>query len=180
MSSTVGGRRSVGNCSHAGAWEPAVKNTTRLVLLCVVLLSMLTDADAGIYRWVDANGRVQFSDQPPPTVEAESVELSPINTYEGVSVEELEESQAMRSQEPNPGKSRKVVMYSAPWCGVCKQAKRFFKAEGIRYRDLDIEQSGAARREWERMNATGVPVILVGNKRMNGFSEARFMELYRN
>lgn len=152
----------------------------RLLLLFGLLSSVLTDASAGIYRWVDAEGRVQFSDRPPPKAAAEEVELSHINTYRGVSIEVLEEWQGMRSRPPQRRKSKKVVMYSAPWCGVCTQARRFFRAEGIPFRELDVDKSRTAKREWERMNANGVPVILVGNRRMNGFSEARFMELYRD
>ncbi len=100
-----------------------------------------------------------------------------INTYEGVSVVDTRET---ASDEDNGVKAKKVVMYSAPWCGVCKRARLFFKSRGIHFRELDIERSTMARRELERMNARGVPVILVGGKRMNGFSEQRFMELYEN
>jgi glutaredoxin len=69
-------------------------------------------------------------------------------------------------------------MYSADWCGVCTRARRFFKAEGIPFSEMDVDKNAGARREWKRMNATGVPLIVVGDKRMNGFSEQRFMELY--
>lgn len=69
-------------------------------------------------------------------------------------------------------------MYSAPWCAQCKRAKQFFKSKGIPFRELDIERNAMARRELERMNARGVPVILVGGKRLTGFSERRFMALY--
>ena len=71
-------------------------------------------------------------------------------------------------------------MYSAAWCGVCARARHFFQAKRIPFRELDIEKSQTARREWKDMNAKGVPVILVGDKRMNGFSEKRFMNLYRD
>jgi glutaredoxin len=85
----------------------------------------------------------------------------------------------MTSGRSQSGKAKKVVIYSAPWCGVCKRAKRFFRVQGIPFRELDVEKNRMARREMERMNARGLPVILVGGKRMNGFSEKRFMELYR-
>ena len=131
---------------------------------------------AGIYKWVDDQGRVQFSDRPPVEVPAEEVALPRINTYQGITVEEDAE---MRSGSGHAGRPKKVVMYSAAWCGVCKRAREFFQARGIPFREMDVEQNTLARRELERMNARGVPVILVGGKRMNGFSSERFMTLYR-
>jgi len=150
------------------------------LLLGVLLLSVTAGTRAGIYKWIDADGRVQFSDRPPAEAGAEQVELSPINTYKGVSIESYEEPEDPGSKGRKPGKSKKVVMYSASWCGVCTRARRFFKAEGIPFRELDVEKSQSAKREWERMNARGVPVILVGDQRMTGFSEAGFMQLYQN
>lgn len=144
-------------------------------LLVFLLLAGPADSRAEIYKWVDADGQVQFSDHPPPLGGAEELQLSRINTYQGVSVEEL---QGMRSKQVPGGKAKKVIMYSAPWCGVCTRAKRFFQARGIPFRELDVEKNQMARRDLERMNARGVPVILVGGKRMNGFSEKRFMDLY--
>lgn len=84
----------------------------------------------------------------------------------------------MRGKWPHGGKAKKVVMYSAPWCEACKQAKRFFQARGIPFRELNVEKNRMARLEMERLNARGVPMILVGSGRMNGFSAKRFLELY--
>ena len=50
-----------------------------------------------------------------------------------------------------------VVMYATDWCGYCKKARQRYK----------------------KMDATGVSVILVGDRRMNGFSEQRFDSLYK-
>lgn len=147
-----------------------------LLLVCVLLLGGPAISYAEIYKWTDADGQFQFSDRPPPQGGAEQVELPEINTYQGVSVEEYQD---MRSSRMPGTKTKQVVMYSADWCGVCKRAKRFFQAEGIPFRELDVDKSRRARREFDRLNAKGVPVILVGGKRMNGFSEKRFMELYR-
>jgi glutaredoxin len=155
------------------------KSATRFLVLCALLVGTTTGSQAGIYKWVDADGRVQFSDRPPTDGGAEQVQLPEINTYEAISVEALD-SVGTRPKKPRRGGSKMVVMYSASWCGICTRARRFFEAEGIPFRDLDVEKNQSARREWKRMNARGVPVILVGGKRMSGFSEKRFMNLYRN
>src|SRR5579859_2806915 len=45
------------------------------VLLCAVLLTWSTLASAVVYKWVDAQGKVQYGDRPPDGVHAEGVEL---------------------------------------------------------------------------------------------------------
>jgi glutaredoxin len=157
-----------------------VKSRKSRCLLSALFAGVMMGASgvqAGIYKWTDENGRVHFSDRPPVAGGAESVLLRETNTYEGVGAGDTRET---TPDEHNAVKAKKVVMYSAPWCGVCKRARQFFKARGIPFREMDVERSTMARRELERMNARGVPVILVGGKRMSGFSEQRFMELYEN
>src|SRR5271167_4237914 len=44
------------------------------VLLCAVLLAWSGLASAVVYKWVDAQGKVQYGDRPPDGVHAEIVE----------------------------------------------------------------------------------------------------------
>lgn len=37
-----------------------------------------------------------------------------------------------------------LVMYSTTWCGYCVRLKRFLDAEGIAYREVNIEHDEAA------------------------------------
>ena len=69
-------------------------------------------------------------------------------------------------------------MYSTTWCGVCKKAKRYFKSKKIPFTEYDIEKSEQAAREFKKLRGRGVPVILVGDSRMNGFSVKNFDRLY--
>lgn len=69
-------------------------------------------------------------------------------------------------------------MYSTTWCGVCKKAKRYFNQNGISYTEYDVEKSAKGKSDFKAMNGTGVPIILIGDARMYGFSPARFERLY--
>jgi len=53
-----------------------MKNALNSILAILFLCCVIT-ASAEVYRWVDGNGRVQFSDQPPPDVNAQKVETRP-------------------------------------------------------------------------------------------------------
>ena len=140
-------------------------------LLILALLPWLGMAGAGgLYKWVDEHGRVHFSDTPPAGGEARQVELGKINTFATPS-EILDAPKSVTA-----GKGR-VVMYSTTWCGICKKAKAFFRRQGIPFSEYDVEKSQRGKREFKQLGGRGVPVILVGDKRINGFSEERVRAL---
>lgn len=122
---------------------------------------------ADIYRWTDENGEVHYSDRPARDRVSESVEVD-VNTYASVSYA----TSILRG-------GQKVILYSASWCSACKKAKRYFEANDIQYKEYDVEKSQKGRTDYRRLNAKGVPVILIGKKRMNGFSERGFERLYK-
>lgn len=64
-------------------------------------------------------------------------------------------------------------MLSTTWCGVCKQARAWLSQKGIPFDEYDVERSETGKAEYRRLGGKGVPIILVGNQRMNGFSADR-------
>jgi len=139
----------------------------KLILLISTLLFSM-GASAEILKWTDSDGKVYFGDRPPAGAKTSIVEVK-INTYESPNVEAMQDVL-------NP--KDKVVMYSAEWCGVCKKAKKYFKANNIPYKDYDIDKSSKGKKDFKKLGAKGVPVILVGKKRLNGFSAGSFESIY--
>jgi len=135
-----------------------------ITLICLLIALPL---QAEIYKWTDANGQTHFSDSKPAQLDIEPLELQ-INTYQSVSYERS----SLKTD------SHKVVMYSTDWCGYCKKARRYFRQQSIAFTEYDIEKDTRARARYKKLGATGVPVILVGNKRMNGFSVSGFKKIY--
>ncbi len=72
----------------------------------------------------------------------------------------------------------KVVLYSAGWCGICKRARAYLRSHGIPFDEHDVETSAKGREDFVGLGGRGVPIILVGRRRMNGFSPDRFDQLY--
>ena len=130
-------------------------------------------ASAEIYKWLDDQGRVQFGDRPPPEKKLQPVEIR-VNTY---SAPEIAYTPAERGKKSNG--TPKVVMYSAQWCGVCKQARSYFKKKRIRYKEYDIDESAEGRARYRALKGSGVPIIMVGKSRLNGFSPGHFDRLYQ-
>jgi glutaredoxin len=75
--------------------------------------------------------------------------------------------------------AKRIVLYSSAQCPHCKRAKAFLQREGIPFREMDIGRNARARKALERLGARGVPVLLIGEARLNGFDEQRFWRLYR-
>ena len=136
-----------------------------------LILAIITSfaAQAEVYTWKDAQGRTHFGDRPPADSKAQQLELE-INTIHRPQLQTLDAGFAA---------NRQVTIYTTEWCGVCTQAKQHFKANNIPFRAYDVEKSPKGRRDYRKLNGTGVPIILVGKQRMNGFSPKRFDQLYQ-
>lgn len=138
--------------------------------LVLVLLLIPFSCFAEIYKWTDENGNIHFGDSPKEETKAEKVVVE-VNTFEQVTYDNVEAYQGAESQ--------RVTMYATSWCGYCRKARNYFRQNGISYIEYDIEKDERAKRMYDLLGGKGVPVILVGKKRMNGFSAAGFERIYR-
>jgi len=156
----------------------AVKHTLRNCLIVLAGMCILVTAvHAEIYRWVDENGKVHFSDEKPEKIQTEQIDIQ-INSFEGMDVSDSDFLEARERQKLENRTRPRVVMYSATWCGYCRKARNYFNQQGIPFREYDIENSSKGRRDYARMNGTGVPIIFIGKKRMQGFRAERFQAIY--
>lgn len=143
-------------------------------LVCAVLLYAIVapPATAEIFKWIDDSGRVHFSDSPPRERQVEKIEVK-INSYTSPEIVPFEASVTPSTRR------EKVVLYSTTWCGYCKKARRYFATKGIPFVEYDTETSKKGREDYQALKGTGVPIILVGERRMNGFSPSSFDALYQ-
>jgi glutaredoxin len=144
----------------------------RCTLLLTVCLSMLLathTAGAGkVYRWTDENGQIQFSDRAPHNARAQEVKIP---SFTGP---------AEISSEAGVSDGRDVKLYTTASCGYCKRAKAYLNGRHIAFTDLNVETNITAKADFARLNGRGVPVIFVGNQRMDGYSEAGLALLLKN
>lgn len=141
-----------------------------LVLLAFVLLWPLgRSIQAGeVYKWTDAEGRVHFGDRPAAAPGAEEVKIRSFSEASDV---------VMEGQDFG---AREVKILTTTWCGVCKQAKAYLAGRNIYFTEYDVETSAVGKQEYKRLAGKGVPIILVGKQRMNGFSAATLDEMLKN
>ena len=155
------------------------RNLIHVVAILSLINLFTSSAVADVYRWTDEQGSVHFSDQPPLKQPSETVELPEITTYKSVSISDApEEVDSGQNADKASANKKRVIMYSAEWCGVCKKAKSYFQKNKIPYIELDIDKSKQARKAFDKLNARGVPVILIGKTWMNGFNAQKFERIY--
>jgi glutaredoxin len=118
-----------------------------------------------VYRWVDASGRVQYSDQPPPAgtkgVQEKNVSGSSIQNNEPSLV-------TQDAQKKNP-----VTVYVSECGESCDAAKAFLNKRGIPHTVVDPTRTIELNKKFkEETGGTVVPVIKIGEKRLSGWSES--------
>lgn len=126
-------------------------------------------ASAGIYRWVDAGGRIVYSDSPPKQGGAKSVRL--------------ETNVVAPTAPPEPKAAAvqgdRVKLYTTTWCGYCKKARAYLRSRNIPFDDIDVETTDRGRREYREMGGNGVPVIFVGERRMDGYDQGGLQDMLK-
>jgi glutaredoxin len=146
------------------------------VALVIALAVAQSSTQAGVYKWTDAQGVLHFADNPPTDGSADQVQLRPTNSFPGSMP--VDATPTAQVQAKRPVKARSVLMFGAEWCGYCRKARQYFQANRVAFRERDVDKDPAARREYERLGGTGLPLILVGDQRLSGFSEDEFRRLY--
>ncbi|NOQ87643.1 MAG: hypothetical protein GQ550_01860 [Gammaproteobacteria bacterium] len=64
-----------------------------------------------------------------------------------------------------------VIMLGAWWCTYCYQAKKYFQRNNINYCEYDMENTVEGRRLYKENGGGAVPVLLIGEYQLSGFSE---------
>jgi glutaredoxin len=135
------------------------------VLIGLLVLASCQAGAQQIHRWIDADGRIRYTSEKPPGVQSTVVQPRI----------------SAAPDRPTAAPARpEVVMYATDWCPYCKQARQYFARQGIAYREVDIEKSPAGRAEYNRLGGRGVPLIMVGAQRMQGYREESLARLLKS
>ncbi len=78
-----------------------------------------------------------------------------------------------------PDPATKVVMYGTSTCPYCAKARAYLNERGIAYADYDVQNSPAAQ-EAGKFEGKGVPLILIGNRRIEGFNPPVYDDALKN
>jgi glutaredoxin-like YruB-family protein len=66
------------------------------------------------------------------------------------------------------------VIFSTSTCSWCRRAKRYFREQGVSFKEVNVERDPDAARDLVRKTGqSGVPVIKIGNAWIVGFDKER-------
>lgn len=77
-----------------------------------------------------------------------------------------------------PAEGKEVVIFGTARCGYCIRARRYMDQHGIPYDDRDVDTNALYQQQMRALGARGVPMIVMGSSKMNGFSEPAFQKMY--
>ncbi|HRI18113.1 MAG TPA: glutaredoxin family protein [Burkholderiaceae bacterium] len=72
-----------------------------------------------------------------------------------------------------------ILMIASDTCAYCAQAREWFTAHAVPYRECSIERDAACAERFAALLAPGTPVILVRDRPQVGFSPQRVAEALR-
>lgn len=70
-----------------------------------------------------------------------------------------------------PDAQTKVVVFGTSWCPHCADARAYLRKQNVKFADLDIEKNTTAEAQYKELKGEGVPTILIGNRRIQGFNQ---------
>jgi len=133
-------------------------------LLAAALAAGLAAPAAAQYRWIDANGKVNFGDQPPK----DAREVKPIGNRPATGTGDSAAGmpfELRRAVERAP-----VVLYTTTDCQPCSPAVQMLRQRGIPYSER-VVVSQADLQEFERLSGSmRLPHVTVGSQSQNGFN----------
>jgi len=135
--------------------------------LFLILLSACAGVQADHYRWVDADGKVNYSDQPPPA-----------NIKQ---VERIKATGGKPGDAPLPYVLQQAVanfpvtLFISECGDTCTRARELLAKRGIPYTEMDATDP-SAQEELRKLTggALEVPVLKVGRDTTRGFEESKW------
>lgn len=131
----------------------------------------LTQAGAQqMYRWVDKQGKVHYTQTPPPRDAAKSVEqrrLSSGAPPDGSSQMPFAVRQAVQNFP--------VSLYTAPDCQqACTEARNLLNKRGVPFREISVTDEASSDGLKKVTGDARVPVMLIGRSMEKGFEEGAY------
>lgn len=149
------------------------------VALLVIFASVPAIGADTVYKIVDPDGTVRYSDQPPAvgrpadTLEFRHLPSSPLPASVLAFRAEMEKRLSTRAAEFRQPQRGEVRLFTAVWCPHCKRAKADLAKRGVTYLedDIDTPDGNAA---FIQVSGRAVPLLVAGSERVLGYSEGSY------
>jgi glutaredoxin len=142
----------------------------RLVFALLVACAAAAANAQQLYRWTDAQGRVNITDTPPPPgakdVQQRSATGGPLLGGEQ-SANTPFAVQLARKNSP-------VTLYTGPNCEACDAARKLLNARGIPFSEISVNDQRSLQALKQAGGSDSVPVMVVGTSVAKGFEPSAY------
>jgi hypothetical protein len=135
-----------------------------VVLAAAALFAATASAD--LYSWTDRNGVRHVSVYPPPGGEAVG-DLRVLKTSPAAE----DTTEAKEAGDGGEDGAAAVEIYVDGKSQDCMTALAFFTANGVSIQKHEIDKSPQAKKQFEAQGGGALPLILIGDQRMDGWDE---------
>lgn len=141
------------------------------VLTAIALLAIGLNAQAQqIFRIVGADGKVTFSDKPPPDDAKAKV------TRAGVGAEAGNSSASLPFELRQPTGKYPVTLYSSADCGPCDTGRVLLKSRGIPYSEKSVSSNEDLEALKRIAGDASLPFLTIGGQKIRGLSESEWTQ----
>ncbi|MFZ6720809.1 glutaredoxin family protein [Undibacterium sp. Ji49W] len=141
--------------------------SSKTILACSLLPALLSamffssGAQAQMYKWVGPDGKVTYSDQPPPPGQKKVEKKSFSN---GPDMGNLPpELAAVVAKNP-------VILYSTNNCSPCNDSRKFLTSNGVPFSEKTISNNADLDKLKQVSGDTQLPFMMIANVKFQGFN----------
>lgn len=145
----------------------AFRLSTLALLASVMLPPVLAQ---GVYRIVGPDGKVTFSDQPPPaTTPVRPVGNATTGASPGAGGQLPFELRQVSGRYP-------VTLYTSRDCAPCNSGRNLLNARGIPYSERTVETAQDSEALKRLSGETSLPFLTIGAQRLKGYSDSEWTQ----
>ena len=123
-----------------------------------------------VYRIVGPDGKVTFSDKPPPSTGNARVTAAGADGARGIATASLPfELRKVAGQYP-------VTLYSGENCGPCASARSLLTTRGVPFTEKTVSTNEDAQALQRISGDSSLPFLTIGSQQLKGFSDAEWTQ----
>ena len=158
------------NTHNTARHSPIVSSPVRSAAIGLVLgLVSISALAQGVYRIVGPDGRVSYSDQPPPATTARPAAAGAPGAASSTNVQLPFELRQIASRYP-------VVIYTSAECAPCNSGRNLLNARGIPYAEKTIVTNEDAEALKRLSGQASLPFLTIGSQQLKGYSDGEWTQ----
>ena len=141
----------------------------RLGLIALACVAGTTAFAQQVYRQVDANGKVTYSDQPPSARTAQ-----PVQGAGGGAVNSLPTDTALPYELRQVAQRYPVTLYTGNECQPCDAGRSLLSTRGVPFTEKTVQTAQDGEALQRQSGKTSLPQVSIGSQQLVGFQDSEW------